>query len=503
MTADRLCSLLVQHRLIDAARCEPLRASCAGDTGVERLAEALIDQALLPAWMISTIVRQGMDSVRVGRYTLLEPIWTAHRVLGTEVYRAIRDGLGLTVAIVTLPDGAQNGTAIQRLEREAMSLASLKHPNLIQIIDCELTHDTPHLVLEYPTGQTITELMAERGRLPWQQAVDIAAQVCAGLQHLADAGLVHRGIDGDAVLLDTYGTAKIIDMEFVGYVDFGRSQLTSDAEPARSVHFCSPEAVVDLHRADIRSDLYSVGCMLHWMICGEHAIEEGGSDTETLLNILRKPPRPIETLCEGLPPELCRIVARLLAKSPSERYTTAAEVEELLRGVCRPASDPPQQERFAVFLSYRRADSQDIAGRIADHLESRFGENSVFLDVDAIPPGVDYRRFIARQLASAAATLIVIGDRWLTVADREGTPARIMDPQDPVHSEVAAALAAGVPAIPVLVGASTMPTVDQLPQPLQAMHYLNAVEVRTPHFRNHIRSLIEHLERLGVRSQSG
>jgi hypothetical protein len=132
-----------------------------------------------------------------------------------------------------------------------------------------------------------------------------------------------------------------------------------------------------------------------------------------------------------------------------------------------------------IFLSYRREDSADIAGRIFDHLERRFGRDRLFLDVDAIPYGDDFRRRIGEGLDQTGVLLAIIGDRWLDAADRTMGSRRLDHPDDYVGVEIASALERGITVIPVLVGEAQMPGPSDLPARLTELSYRNAAEVRS------------------------
>lgn len=132
-----------------------------------------------------------------------------------------------------------------------------------------------------------------------------------------------------------------------------------------------------------------------------------------------------------------------------------------------------------IFISYRREDSADVAGRIFDHLERRFGRDRLFLDVDAIPYGDDFRRRIDEALNHTGVLLAIIGDRWLGPADQAGASRRLDDPDDYVSIEISSALKRGIPVVPVLVGEAQMPGVAELPARLAELPYRNAAEVRS------------------------
>jgi hypothetical protein len=132
-----------------------------------------------------------------------------------------------------------------------------------------------------------------------------------------------------------------------------------------------------------------------------------------------------------------------------------------------------------IFLSYRRDDSADIAGRIFDHLERRFGRDRLFLDVDAISYGDDFRHRIDEALNQTGVLLAIIGDRWLDAGDRTAGSRRLDNPEDYVSVEISSALERGITVVPVLVGDAQMPSVADLPARLVELSYRNAAEVRS------------------------
>jgi len=130
----------------------------------------------------------------------------------------------------------------------------------------------------------------------------------------------------------------------------------------------------------------------------------------------------------------------------------------------------------AIFLSYRRADTGGHAGRLVDALEERFGKGSVFQDVAAIAPGSDFARAIDSAIAHCQVLIVLIGDTWLAERDAGGG-LRLHDPEDFVRAEIAAALKANRPVLPVLVEGGTMPAEDALPQDLKRLARLHALEL--------------------------
>jgi hypothetical protein len=153
-----------------------------------------------------------------------------------------------------------------------------------------------------------------------------------------------------------------------------------------------------------------------------------------------------------------------------------------------------------IFISYRREDSEHITGRIDDRLAAQFGRAAVFIDVDTIPFGIDFRVHLQEAVAHCDFLLAVIGESWIEVRYQDGPRAgqrRLDDPGDFVRVEIQSALQRGIVVIPVLVGRGAMPSVQQLPEGLQELAYRNAAEVRSGRdFHDHMDRLIRGIENL-------
>ena len=147
----------------------------------------------------------------------------------------------------------------------------------------------------------------------------------------------------------------------------------------------------------------------------------------------------------------------------------------------------------AIFISYRRDDSEGEAGRLFDDLTRAFGNDAVFMDVAGIKPGVDFRRAIEDNVASCGVFLAVIGTTWATIANPDGKR-RLEDPNDFVALEVSSALKRQVPVIPVLVHDARMPPVDLLPEALKPLAFRNSVELSHARWNSDVALLIEALK---------
>jgi hypothetical protein len=148
-----------------------------------------------------------------------------------------------------------------------------------------------------------------------------------------------------------------------------------------------------------------------------------------------------------------------------------------------------------IVISYRRADTDVIAGRIRDRLAGHYGDAAVFMDIDNIPFGRDFRTHINAAVARSDVLLVVIGRRWLGAAT--GRQPRIAEETDFVRLEVETAMGSGIPIIPVLVGTARMPAPGQLPESLREIAYINAASVDTGRdFHVHMERLIHSLDQL-------
>jgi hypothetical protein len=148
-----------------------------------------------------------------------------------------------------------------------------------------------------------------------------------------------------------------------------------------------------------------------------------------------------------------------------------------------------------IFLSYRREDSSAWAGRLSDRLSGHFPSNKIFMDVDAIEPGVDFVEAIEESVGSSEVLIAIIGKRWLISSD-EGGGRRIDNPEDSVRLEIATALKRNIRVIPVLVDGAVMPHSKDLPNDLQLLRRRNALEVSHARFNADLGRLIAALERV-------
>lgn len=182
---------------------------------------------------------------------------------------------------------------------------------------------------------------------------------------------------------------------------------------------------------------------------------------------------------------------------------TLPGVSQEPRGAVETQEAPPQdRDSFNIFINYRREDSAGHAGRLYDALSERFGDDHVFMDVDAIDPGEDFAEVVEQKVGSCDVLIALIGRSWVTTTDREGRR-RLHKPHDWVRQEIQTALERrDTRVIPALVQGAEMPAPDELPEPLRKLSHRNAVELRDARWGDDVARLIKHLEGLaGPRAQ--
>jgi WD40 repeat protein/tRNA A-37 threonylcarbamoyl transferase component Bud32 len=217
--------------------------------------------------------------------------------------------------------------ALERFRREVRTAARLSHPNIVHTYDAEDAGETHFLVMEYVEGTDLGRLVQERGPLPVDRACDYVRQAALGLQYAVEQGMVHRDLKPHNLMLTPDGRVKILDFGLARFACevADAADLTSTGLVLGTVDYIAPEQADNAHRADIRSDIYSLGCTLYHLIAGQPPFPTGTPLQKVMAHVKNKP-RPVTELRDDLPEELMPVLERMMAKNPKHRYQTPAEV---------------------------------------------------------------------------------------------------------------------------------------------------------------------------------
>ena len=261
-----------------------------------------------------------------------------------DVYRARHRKMERTVALKVINRGlVQKTDAVDRFHREVKAAAQLSHPNIVTSHDADQAGDFHFMVMEHVDGVDLSHTVKDRGALPVAETCDYIRQAAIGLQHAHERGMVHRDIKPHNLMVTTDGTVKILD--------FGLASLAPEANPASDAvaarsdltaagaimgtpDFISPEQANDARKVDIRSDIYSLGATLYYLLSGRVPFDDG-SVMHKLRSHAQVVPAPLNSVRDDVPEELVAIASKMMAKDPDERYLTPNEVAEALQSFLR------------------------------------------------------------------------------------------------------------------------------------------------------------------------
>ncbi|GAB6186148.1 hypothetical protein JCM17478_16500 [Thermopirellula anaerolimosa] len=268
----------------------------------------------------------------IGPYELLDQIGGGG--MG-RVFRAFEASVGRTVALKLLsPTQAADPQTLARFQNEARAAGRLNHPNIVQVFSAGEVQGIPFIALEFIEGKNVRALVEENGGLPVGDAVRYAIQVAEALEHAWSRGVVHRDVKPSNILVFPDGRVKLIDFGLARmHEGTGRSgDLTSSGMTLGTFDYIAPEQARDPRLADIRSDIYSLGCTLFFMLTGRPPFPTGTVLQKLLQHQAEEPP-DIRKLRKDVPEALVRVLRKMMAKSPRHRYQTATQLIEALSEV--------------------------------------------------------------------------------------------------------------------------------------------------------------------------
>jgi serine/threonine protein kinase/tetratricopeptide (TPR) repeat protein len=317
-----------------------------------------------------------MDSDKVSHYRILEKLGAGG--MG-EVYLAEDLKLGRKVAIKILSDEfTTNRDRLSRFELEASAASALNHPNILTIHEVGVDEGRHYIATEYIDGVTLRRKMAA-AHLEVREVLDIAVQIASALEEAHAAGIVHRDIKPDNIMIRRNGFVKVLDFGLAKLTETSTDRSPSDAEASTRVlvqtdagvvmgtsHYMSPEQARG-KQVDARSDIWSLGVVIYEMVAGRTPFE-GETPTDVIVGITQKEPPPLARFAPEAPAELDWIVTKALRKDREERYQTIKEVLTDLRRLKQRVEFEMEAERSIPPDSVTRSLA---SGRVAPTMQDK------------------------------------------------------------------------------------------------------------------------------------
>jgi serine/threonine-protein kinase len=291
------------------------------------------------------------------------------------VYKARDVELRRDVALKILsPEMALKPGLLERFRREAIHAARLRHENIVAIYEYGETGDTRFLALEYVEGIDLGEYIERKGKLDPEEARIITLQAARALAHAHSQGIIHRDIKPSNFLIARPEGGIVVKL-----TDLGLARRESDDEDFRvtragttvgTIDYIAPEQARDSAAADIRSDLYSLGCTLFHMLAGQAPFAEGGLTERLYKHIEAEPPNVLD-FNPRIHPGLCYVLYKLLAKKPEDRYQTPADLLHDLLHVDDLKVHKPVISRADVLAGLAEIESPKRSGKSKTRSQAR------------------------------------------------------------------------------------------------------------------------------------
>ncbi|WP_143315400.1 Stk1 family PASTA domain-containing Ser/Thr kinase [Clostridium sp. HBUAS56017] len=336
-----------------------------------------------------------IGTLLLNRYELIEKIGEGGMGI---VYKAKCNTLNRYVAIKVLKPYLNNQVEIiARFKKEAHSIASLSHPNIVGIYDIGSENNINFLVMEYINGKSLDKIIRENNKLSTSKALDIASQIAEALDFAHSNKIIHRDIKPDNILITEDNTAKLTDF---GIAKVANSMtITNSDNIVGSVHYFSPEQAKG-NFIDSRTDIYALGSVLYKMVTGQVPFSGDTSIAVAMMHI-NNPVTPPKNIVNYLPKNINAVILKALEKNPIDRFQTAGEFAEILNSI---RNNPDLEVNFGEKL----IDSPTIEISNSHTLISHSRYNStVVIDKNSLKKRPIFFNKIMLVTGSIALTLIV------------------------------------------------------------------------------------------------
>ena len=310
------------------------------------MAKELVGKKKLTPFQARVLLKGRWKGLVLGNYVILEKLGQGG--MGS-VFKAKHRRLGRVVCVkVVNSAGRKSPRMLERFRNEARTVAALSHPNFVVAHDADEAEGVPFLVMEFIEGSDLSKHIAKHGPLSLAEALNVTQQAAVALQYAHDQGVTHRDIKPHNLLITVdpdsgERNVKILDLGLARFDSLLGENMDASQHAAMTntgvimgtVDYMSPEQALRSRDADNRSDIYSLGCTMHYLLTG-NPVFDGDTLMARLIAHRESPVPSLEQQCPGAPPGLDAVFERMLAKNPLERYqsmdATAADLKALMNG---------------------------------------------------------------------------------------------------------------------------------------------------------------------------
>jgi serine/threonine protein kinase len=348
-TVPEFCQAIIQSKLLDPAVLERQAVAWqkqgGAESDVDGFRKQLVRAGFITEYQAALILRGRLEGFFIGGYVIQDRIGSGQTA---GVYKAVHTTTGQVVALKVLPSSkGRDLHTLNRFQREGRLLTQLDHPNVVRAYQLAQAGNVHYIVMEHLEGETLDEVITRRKKLPPDEAVRLVHQAFQGLDHLHSKKMVHRDLKPANLMVcpgkqsgqpdsTLEATLRILD------IGLGRElfqdndtvthdlQLTGEGALLGTPDYLAPEQARDARNADIRADIYSLGCVLYHLLSGRTPFPDKNVMSQMVRHATEKP-QAISELVKDLPKNLEKVLFQFLEKSPDARPATPAEAAELLK----------------------------------------------------------------------------------------------------------------------------------------------------------------------------
>jgi serine/threonine protein kinase len=336
---SELLQWLADNQFLPLPQAEEIRAKLPALADSLALIKELVGRNWLTPFQANQILAERQNILVIGPYRLLERL--GEGAMG-QVFKAWNVCLGRFAAVKTLHfNHLTNAKAMDRFRQEMATAGHLNHAHIVNVRDAGEFDDRPYMVMDFCDGVNLSQVVKTQGPLPVHLACEYIRQAALGLQHAFEKGVVHRDIKPSNLMLTNAGAEG---PGVVKVLDFGLARLQTNSTPSRltqvgniigTIDYIAPEQVENAQKADIRSDIYSLGGTLFFLLAGRPPFT-GNTIVEKVSGRLVGEVPQLRQARPGVPATVVAVLERMMALRPANRYQTPAELAQALAPLCTP-----------------------------------------------------------------------------------------------------------------------------------------------------------------------